>query len=165
MAAMIPTEIYTQVENRLKGRWTAIQKAEQALEKAREKARAGNSAPTSSGGQRKHNSKSRVERMAVLIVSAETALDTAWKWEEVFRRMDDIFPPDSTNEGFVASLMYGNGMSQEDVCRFTHCARQTVRRRRDRYINYCALIAAEKGLINMKGLKHNGNIDPEIGST
>ena len=159
--AMLPTGIYTQVENRLKGRWTAIEKAEQALEKAREKARACGGIPVGISGGGKRNSKSRVERMAVLIVSAESMLETAWKWDAVFRKMDEIFPPDGSNEGFVASLMYGNGMTQEDVCRFTHCARQTIRRRRDRYINYCAILAAHEGLIDMKGLVNDGDADPE----
>ena len=159
--ASIPTGIYMQVENRLKSRWTAIEKAEQALERAKQKARASGGVPVGTGGgPKKSNSKSRVERMAILVVTAEEALKTAWEWDEVFRKMDDIFPPDKTNEGFVASLMYGNGMSQEDVCRFTHCARQTVRRRRDRYINYCALLAAHKGLINMKGMVNDGDPDP-----
>lgn len=159
--AMIPAGIYAQVENRLKSRWTAIEKAEQALEKAREKARASGGIPVGIGGGGKRNSNSRVERMAILIVAAENVLDTAWKWDAVFRRMDEIFPPDGSNEGFVASLMYGNGMSQEDVCRFTKCARQTIRRRRDRYINYCALLAAHEGLIDMKGMVDDGDADPE----
>ena len=159
--AMLPAGIYAQVENRLKSRWTAIEKAEQALEKARDKARAGGGVPVGVSGGGKRNSNSRVERMAILIVAAENVLDTAWKWDAVFRKMDEIFPPDGSNEGFVASLMYGNGMSQEDVCRFTHCARQTIRRRRDRYINYCALIAAHEGLIDMKGMVDDGDTDPE----
>lgn len=159
--AMLPAGIYAQVENRLKSRWTAIEKAEQALEKARDKARAGGGVPVGVSGSGKRNVKSRVERMAILVVSAEKTLETAWKWDAVFRKMDEIFPPDTTNEGFVASLMYGNGMSQEDVCRFTHCARQTIRRRRDRYINYCALLAAHEGLIDMKGLVNDGDTDPE----
>ncbi len=161
---VIPTDIYIQVENRLKGRWTAIAQAEKVLEKAKAKATAGRSMQTPSGGSKTRSTRSRVERAAILIVTAEKALDTAWKWEEVFRRLDDIFPPDKTNEGFVASLLYGNGMSQEDVCRFTHCARQTVRRRRDRYIGYAALLAADKGLIDMKGMVNDGDADPESGS-
>ena len=63
--AMLPTGIYTQVENRLKGRWTAIEKAEQALEKAREKARASGGIPVGINGGGKRNSKSRVERIWV----------------------------------------------------------------------------------------------------
>ena len=159
--SLLPEKVYTQVETRLRGRWTAIEKAEKALEKAKARAMAQNSMQASSGGSKTKNTKSRVERAAILIVTAEKALDTAWRWEEVFRAMDNIFPPDKTNEGFVASLMYGNGMSQEDVCRFTHCARQTVRRRRDRYVNYCALLAAHSGLINMEEVRRNGNTDPE----
>lgn len=159
--ASIPTGIYNQVENRLKGRWTAIEKAEKSLAQAREKARAGGGVPVGVGNGGKRSCKSRVERMAILVVNAENTLETAWKWEEVFRKMDEIFPPDSTNEGFVASLMYGNGMTQEDVCKFTHCARVTIRRRRDRYINYCALLAANAGLIDMKGMVDDGDADPQ----
>lgn len=156
---LIPQDVYMQVENRLKGRWSAIQKAEKALERARIRASAGRSLQASSGGSKAHSKRSRVEQAAIMIVSAEKKLENAWKWEDVFRKMDEIFPADTTNEGFVASLMYGNGMSQEDVCRFTHCTRQTVRRRRDRYITYTALLAADKGLIDMKRMKDDGNTD------
>ena len=159
--ASIPTGIYTQVENRLKSRWTAIEKAEAALERAREKARAAGGVPVGVSGGVKRNVQSRVERMAILVVSAEKTLEIALKWDAVFRKMDEIFPAEKSSEGFVASLMYGNGMSQEDVCRFTHCARQTIRRRRDRYINYCALLAAHEGLIDMKGMVDDGDADPE----
>lgn len=157
---MIPENIYALVEKRLKERWTAIPKAEKALEKAREKAAAMGSSQTSSGGSKTKSAGSKVERMAILIVTAEKALETAQKWDAVFRKLDAIFP-ENTSEGFVASLMYGNGMSQEDVCRFTHCARVTVRRRRDRYVIYAATLAATMGLIKTEEVKSDGGTDPE----
>ena len=82
-----------------------------------------------------------------MLAMAEKQRDDALKWLEVFKKLDAVFPERSTNEGFVASLIYGNGMSQQDVCRFCNCARQTVRRRQDRYVNYCAMIASSYGLI------------------
>ena len=92
--------------------------------------------------------------------ATKKALETAQKWDAVFRKLDAIFP-ENTSEGFVASLMYGNGMSQDDVCRFTHCARVTVRRRRDRYVIYAATLAATMGLIKTEEVKSDGGTDPE----
>ena len=61
--------------------------------------------------------------------------------------MDEIFPVEDSNEGFVASMLYGNGMSQADLARFTGCSRQTIRMRQDRYVIRCAFLAAQAGLI------------------
>ena len=158
---MIPDNIYLLVEKRLRERWTAIRKAEKALEKAREKATAISSLQTSSGGSKTRSTASRVERAAILIATAEKALETAKEWDCVFRRLDEVFPPDSSNEGFVASLIYGNGMSQSDVVRFTGSARVTVRRRQDRYVNYAALLAATHGLIKSEEVKNCGDSDQE----
>lgn len=162
---MIPGKLYATIEKRLRERDTAPAKARRALEAARERAMAISTPGTSSGGSGKKSTpgNSRVERAAVLIAMAERNVEILGKWEEVFRKIDEIFPADSTNEGFVASLMYGNGMSQEEVCRFTGCARQTIRRRRDRYVNYVALLAASEGLITREEMIDHGDTDPEDG--
>ena len=118
--------------------------------RAREKAKATN-APTGEGCGSKGRTSDRTGRAAVAVVSAEKQLEKVMMWLHVFETVDLIFPEDSS-EGFVAGLIYGNGMSQQDVCRFTGCTRATVRRRLDRYIYRCALIAAADGLINRKDM-------------
>ena len=134
------------------------QRAEEKLERAR--AKASLSGTPGEGGGGKGRTSDRTGRAAVAIVNAERQLEKVMRWIHVFETVDNIYPEDS-NEGFVAGLIYGNGMSQQDVCRFTGCTRTTVRRRLDRYIFRCALIAAADGLIDRKEMLMRA--DPERG--
>lgn len=158
--AMIPDSIFQMIENKLRSRWKMAAAARRKLTKAR--ALANNIAapsPDQCAGSR-HSRNSRVEKAALCVVEAENQMDETMRWLEVFRIMDQIFPEKTSSEGFVASLLYWNGMSQEDVCRFTGCARVTVRRRRDRYVIRTALIAARMGLIRDEEMMTNA-ADPE----
>lgn len=149
--SMIPTDLYMEIESIIRSRESMLSEAETELMKARAKA-FDISAPVGSGGGGKYRSaKSRVERAALQLEAIERKYEQAIKWMNVFRKLDAMFP-EKSSVGFTASLMYGNGMSQEDVCRFTGASRQTVRRNRDKYVINAALIAAKYGLIEVEAL-------------
>lgn len=145
--ALSPDEIYKLCDRKLRQRRTMLEKAEAAVRKAMDTVRAGSSVTASAGGGKGGRKSDRTGRAAVILAMAERQREDALKWLEVFKKLDEVFPERSTNEGFVASLIYGNGMSQQDVCRFCNCSRQSVRRRQDRYVNYCAILASNYGLI------------------
>ena len=151
---LIPEAVYRLVEKKLRKRWNLISKAEEGVIRARQKA-TDISAPAGdgTGGGKGGSSGSRVERGAMMILRAEKRLEAARKWEAVFRKVDEIYPADS-NEGYVAGMIYGNGMSQADLARFTGCSRQTIKMRQDRYVIRCAFMAAQAGLIREEVEKH-----------
>lgn len=144
--AMTPEEIYKLCDSKLRSRRTMLAKAEAMVRKAMDAVGVTSSSGGGNGGKGSRKS-DKTQKAAIMLAMAEKQRDDALKWLEVFKKLDAVFPERSTNEGFVASLIYGNGMSQQDVCRFCNCARQTVRRRQDRYVNYCAMIASSYGLI------------------
>ena len=145
--SVIPEVAYEAVEKKLRQRGKLIQKAEEAVARARARA-TDTSAPSGNApGSKSGPPGSRVERGALNVIRAEKRLENAIKWEDVFRKMDEIFPAEDSNEGFVASMIYGNGMSQADLARFSGCSRQTVKMRQDRYVIRCAFLAAQAGLI------------------
>ena len=156
----ISEEVYRTVEKRLRKRWTMIRKAEERLALARSKA-VDISAPSGSAGSGGKGGKpgSKTERGALAVVRAEKRLETAKKWEMVFRKVDQIFPEDS-NVGFVAGMIYGNGMTQADLARVSGCSRQTVKLRQDQYVLRAAFLAAQRGLIREEVML-DGDADPE----
>ena len=157
--SVIPDAVYKTVEKRLRQRGTMIRRAEEAIAQARAKA-TDISAPSGSGSRGNGgHAGSRTERGAIAVVRAEKRFAKALAWETVFRQMDRIYPEKESNEGFVASMIYGNGMSQADLARFCGCSRQTVRLRQDRYVIRCAFLAAQAGLIREE-VMDNGNADP-----
>ena len=155
----IPEAVYRLVEKKLRKRWTMISKAEEAVARARQRATdisapSGENAGAGRGGG---SCGSRVERGAMAIIRAEKRLEAARKWEAVFRKVDEIFPEDS-NEGYVAGMIYGNGMSQADLARYSGCSRQTVKLRQDRYVIRAAFLAAAAGLIREE-VRADGDTD------
>lgn len=145
--SVIPEVAYETVEKKLRQRGKLIRRAEEAVARARAKATDTSAHSGNVTGGRGGLPGSRVERGALNVIRAEKRLENALKWEAVFRKMDEIFPVEDSNEGFVASMLYGNGMSQADLARFTGCSRQTIRMRQDRYVIRCAFLAAQAGLI------------------
>jgi DNA-directed RNA polymerase specialized sigma24 family protein len=144
--SLIPEAVYRAVEKKLRQRNSMIRKAEEAVARARARA-TDISAPVGSGiGGRGGMPGSRTERGAMAVVRAEKKLEKALAWETVFRKTDEIYPED-TNEGYVASMIYGNGLSQAELARISGCSRQTVKLRQDRYIIRAAFLAAQAGLI------------------
>ena len=157
--SVIPEIAYETVEKKLRQRGKMLKKAEDAVARARERA-TDISAPSGdvTGNGKGGAGGSRVERGALAVFRAEKRLEYVMKWEAVFRKMDEIYPAEDSNEGFVASMIYGNGMSQADLARFTGCSRQTIRVRQDRYVIRCAFLAAQAGLIREEVEKY-GNTD------
>ena len=155
---MIPEAVYRLIEKRLRQRGRMIRKAEEAVARARARA-TDISAPGGAAGNGPKGGKpeSRVERGVIAIARAEKRLEKALKWESVFRRMDEIYPEDS-NEGYVAGMIYGNGMSQAELARLSGCSRQTVKLRQDRYVIRAAFLAAAAGLIREE-VKTDGETD------
>lgn len=151
---LIPEAVYKAVEKKIRQRDSMIRKAEEAVARARAKATCISSpAGDGSGGGRGSAPGSRTERGVIAIIRAEKRLEKAQAWEKIFRKMDRIFP-DDTNEGYVASMIYGNGLSQAELARISGCSRQTVKLRQDRYVIRCAFLAAQAGLIReeVKGI-------------
>lgn len=150
---LIPYEVYVLVESKLKKRHLLIARAELRLFQAQADAQgmllASGNGQAAPGGKRRHR-KSRAEQAAALIADAESALDNARAWEDVFRLLDKTFPFPGSPEGETAHLLYEQGMSQEDARKILRCDRQTVRRRRDAYVTHGALYAAAAGLIQFK---------------
>lgn len=143
---VIPEAVYRVVEKKLRQRDRILGRAEEALMRAREKA-TDISAPSGAvNGPKGGKPGSRTERGALAVVRAERRVATARKWMAVFREMDRVYPPES-NEGYVAGMIYGNGMSQAELARASGCSRQTVKLRQDRYVIRCAFLAAQAGLI------------------
>ena len=148
----IPDEIYQTIDRKLRIRRKMKQRAEARLERARMKA--GINGQGSGPGGKHGNTSDRTGRAAVAIVTAENQLKKTMKWLSVFETVDRIYP-DTSEEGAAARMIYGRGMSQQDVCRVTGCTRSTIRRRIDRYIYRCALLAAAEGLINKRELSRS----------
>ena len=145
--SLIPEAVYEAVEKKLRQRDSMVRKAEEAVARARARA-TDISAPAGpgNGGSRGGMPGSRTERGALAVLRAEKRLEKARAWESVFLQMDEIFPED-TNEGYVISMIYGNGLSQAELARISDCSRQTVKLRQDRYVIRAAFLAARAGLI------------------
>ena len=145
--SVIPDVAYQIVEKRLRQRGKQLKKAEEAVRRARERATDTSAPAGNTGGGRGRNTSSRVERGALNVIRAEKRLEYVRRWEAVVRKVDEVYPPDDSSEGFVASMIYGNGMSQADLARAGGCSRQTVKLRQDRYVIRAAFLAAQAGLI------------------
>lgn len=144
---VISEDVYQMVEKKLRQRGRMVRKAEEALMRARARATDISAPSGPRSGPKGGKPESRTERGAIAVVRAEKRLSTVLKWEEVFRQMDEIYPPKDSNEGYVAGMIYGNGISQAELARLCGCSRQTVRIRQDRYIIRAAFLAAQAGLI------------------
>jgi DNA-directed RNA polymerase specialized sigma24 family protein len=144
--SIIPETVYQAVEKKLRQRGKTLRRAEEALARARARA-TDISAPAGAGGGGKGGMPgSRTERGALAVIRAEKRMEKALAWERIWKQMDRIFPTD-TNEGYVAGMIYGNGLSQAELARISGCSRQTVKLRQDRYIIRAAFLAAQAGLI------------------
>ena len=147
---VIQENVYRQVERRLKGRNTAVQKAQQALYRAQQRAYAVSAPATDkAGGGRGSGFGSRVENAALSILKAEKKLENARKWEDVLRLLDRVFTRD-TPEGRAVELVYFQGFDKSSAARILQCSRETLAKRLDTYVCHTALIAAGEGLISVK---------------
>ena len=159
---VIPREVYTACEEKLYQRPVLVKKASERLMFARSQAYSishhvpealpqnamKNRGVNPNAIRAKGSTGDQVERAALAIVQAEADLCTALKWAEVFSRLDEIFA--GKPEAEIAEAIYQQGQQQKAVAAAMHYDRQSVRRLRDSYVCYCALLAVERGLIKMQ---------------
>ena len=152
----IPATIYQMIDKKLRRRETLKQRAEARLERA--KMKAGSNGLLVGPAGRHRSTADPTGRHATSIAAAENYLKRTMQWLNVFEAVDRIYP-DSTDEGAAARMIYGKGMSQQEVCAATGCTRSTIRRRVDSYIFRVALLAAAEGLINKRELSRECGTD------
>ena len=142
----IPVGLYALCEKRRRRRYTAIGAAQERLREARQAAEAVHSAPPDpNGGSHGAGRGDGLERAAIRAVEAEEQLRQALAWDDVFTRMDRIYP-EGCLEDTISRLMYDKGYSQAAVCQALGLHRVTVRRYRDTYVINLALLAVQAGL-------------------
>ena len=161
--SLIPDTVYAIVEKKLRQREKLLQRAEEAVARARARATDISAPMGAGGGGRGGTPGNRTERGALAVIRAEKRLEKAMAWEAVWKQMDRIYPQD-TNEGYVASMIYGNGLSQAELARISGCSRQTVKLRQDRFIIRAAFLAAQAGLIREE-VRGRGQADQADGGT
>lgn len=165
--AVIPRQVYDEVEARLYERKTLVVRASERLARAQEMAYSipsftPEALPEKAMKKRGVNPNTihgkgvtgdPTERATFAILQAEADFCTATKWAEVFSRLDEIFA--GKPEAVIADAIYTQHELQKDVAARLHYDRQSVRRYRDTYVCHCALIAAEQGLIKITEDENN----------
>lgn len=147
---MIPKTLYTLCDKRLRDRYAAIERAEERLREARARAYSvGGKPENAEGGRGGTPARDGLERKAIRVAEAREALQEALDWDDVFRQLDRIYPPE-TPEGTVARYLYGNGLTQADCCRILGRERKRIRALKDTYVINCALLAVQAGLTRME---------------
>lgn len=142
---MIPKEPFAEVEARLRRRKTAREEAARLVAEAMSDAVSltgplardeapGSGAPGDPTG-----------RGAERVLRAREKAETAEKWEQVFLRTEEDFPPGS-DEHKAAAMFYDAGMTLEQIGRAMHYEKQTIRRKRDAFVYRAAWYAAQDGL-------------------
>lgn len=86
---------------------------------------------------------------AIRVVEAEEQLRQALAWDDVFTRMDRIYPAGCL-EDTVSRMLYDKGFNQATVGEALGMHRITVRRYQDRYVINLALLAVQEGLARME---------------
>lgn len=142
---LIPAEAFRLVESRRRRRAHAQAEARQLLEEAAGQVMG--SPVLDSVGSRGTPKHDKVDRVAIRLMDAEARLETAERWEEVFRETDEHFGAGS-DVVKCAGMLYDKGLRMTEAAAVMFCDRQTVRRLRDGYVIYCAFVAQGKGLIN-----------------
>lgn len=155
--AMIPENIYQACERKLRQRGKLVSNAMEQLERARAGVRSSGGTslseeaakmpgvdPSTIHGKGGRNS---AEDAVMNELAAEENLTKAAKWEQVFCQLDEEFA--GTLEEKIAVMILRKGIEQKDVAYKLRMDRQTIRRRYDKYITYCALLACENGLLSV----------------
>lgn len=146
----IPAGLYALCEKRRRRRYTAIGAAEERLREARQAAEAAHAAPPDpNGGSHGAGRGDGLERAAIRVAEAEEQLRQALAWDDVFTRMDRIYPAGCL-EDTVSRMLYDKGFNQATVGEALGMHRITVRRYQDRYVINLALLAVQEGLARME---------------
>lgn len=147
----IPSGLYALCEKRRRARYTAIEAAEDRLREARQAAESVRGAAFDPAGAGQGRGRGDgLERAAIRVAEAEDALQQALAWDDLFMRLDRIYP-DDTRESMVSRLLFDRGMTQAAVCQALHLRRITVRRHQDNYMINLALLAVQAGLARVEG--------------
>ena len=146
---LIPKEVYSLVERKRRARWVAEKRAMLKLQEAQAAAFSLGS-PGAGGAGGRSGPGDRVGKLALRVVEAEDNLETARKWENVWRLMDRVFPFDKTKEGYIAGLLYDNGMTDKEIANVCRCSTSAVYRLRDNWVCHAAMIAVGEGLITIR---------------
>lgn len=147
----IPKGLYALCEKRRRVRYSAILAAEERLREARAAAESVKGAAFDpSGGSHAQGQGDGLERAAIRVTEAEDQLQQALAWDDLFARLDRIYPED-TRESVVSRLLFDRGMTQAAVCQALHLRRITVRRHQDNYMINLALLAVQAGLARVEG--------------
>lgn len=149
--AIIPETIYRLVDKKLRDRHTLVPRAEMDLLAAQSAAVSCSAPPMDADRVSGSGDGKRLEKAVLRVIAAEKALHDAREWLAVIRLLDAAFPFPGTVEGEIANILYERGENMTQACGRLKCDRQTVRRRKDNYVIYGALIAASKGLIQIGG--------------
>lgn len=147
---MIPRELYALCDKRLRDRYAAIERAEERLREAEARAcSVGGKPENAEGGHGGTPSGDGLERKAIRLAEARETLRAALDWDDVIRRLERIYPPE-TPEGTVARYLYDEGLTQADCCRLMGRERKRIRELKDAYVINCALLAVQAGLARME---------------
>lgn len=146
---LIPKEVYSLVERKRRARWVAEKRAMLKLQDAQAAAFSLGS-PGAGGSGGRSGPGDRVGKLALRVVEAEDNLETARKWENVWRMMDRAFPFETTKEGFTAGLLYDNSVPFQEIAAACGVSKQLAMRWRDNWVCHAALFAAGEGLIQIR---------------
>ncbi|MBR4458288.1 MAG: hypothetical protein IKS31_04955 [Clostridia bacterium] len=142
---LIPTEHFAEVEFRLHRRKTARAEAERLIAEAMSDAVSLTGPLGHESGGGKGQPGDPTGRGAERVLRAREKAETVERWERIFRRTEEDFPPGS-DEHKAASLFYDGGLTLDQIGRIMHYERQTIRRKRDAFVYRAAWYAAEDGL-------------------
>lgn len=145
----IPRSLYAHVEKRLHARnYSEIAEASLAVVNSRSDATSLKSPTFDRVGGRTGGVSDRTQEGVTRLIEAEERLSRAMRWQAVYVRLDEAFS--GTPEGEVAQMLYRDKVKSQQIALLRGCDRQTIRRMRDAYVTYAALLAAEQGLVQMR---------------
>lgn len=148
--AVIPWEVYSNVEWHLHNRAKLLEIAVNKARQIEDDALNGSAACIDRGtprGVSKHADPTAIKAMA--IIRGKTELEKARLWGFVTDNTFAYF--DGTIIGEAALRYYGQNTTILSVAASLNVDRQTIRNYRDKFVCVCALYASEKGLIHLNG--------------
>jgi hypothetical protein len=90
----------------------------------------------------------RTARAGLMLLERDQALENAEKWLVCIRETSEHFKGSLT--GQIAEAYYGKRVTVLQVAEALNYEKQTINRYRDRFVTFLALLAANRGLIDME---------------
>ena len=143
--AIIPKALYKACDARLRDRWAAIGRAQERLRDAQQRAYSAAARPPDAGGGHGGGHGDGMERKAISVAEAEEQLRQALAWDDVFARLDRIYPL-GTREAELAQYLYGNGLTMQQCAAYMGLQWKQVWDLKNNYVINCALLAVQAGL-------------------